>query len=587
MVRKELYKAAYQVFHPFVGLVSWKKRGVVSAFQHSLNTAAIAGGIAGILTDDQDIVDVATYCGLLHDVYQKAEATDKSLTKDKFKEVIFHTLENIGLEKNLKSKVLEGCQYNVAENPGIWLDKYSIAAKSVWLADFITSAESAFDIIVKMRDEMIKEKIKEIRDRLKLYVVSMFVPQVMLRSLIYQMIIEHVQKQLRETGLDKTHALFILTRNGLLMILRNELNITWPIEIDYMKLKKRIGATSDEISDVIRKGSKTEPKKWIDIGKFTVDSNKTIKLDSSIESSLFGVKLLSIDYENGENSCIICGSRVADPIRPTIYGRLKYNEASTERWSPRYPGCINMNVLLQNWERNKIFICPLCVLEALTQRKVVIGYEQKFRSVDYIIQLFFAKPTHYEVAHDLSALAHRIIVAIDGKEKPIETEELIQRPWSIVERVGTDEKSMILLDFTWALHLTPISGSKKELEDFAEILPDLSKAIISTGIYPAKFSHIPDPTVERRVIMPVHPLYNYDVNDDRYGRLIPLTLFMMTLLHKLDGSIIRKERIRSTLKYLDYPFWIVEDLLMKHSVGREVLHAYDMYIKDPYRFTFE
>lgn len=597
---RELYEATYKVFHPFIGLVSWKKRGIVSAFQHSLNTAAIAHDIANLLTDDMDVTDVATYCGLLHDVYQKAKSVDESLTREKLEKVISHTLEDIGLERHLIKKVLEGCDYNVAENPGLWLDKYSIAAASIHLADIITSADDAFEVVRKLREEATKEVIKEVYDRLRLDILSIFIPQVMLRSLLYQMAIENVQERLREAGFDEGHALFILAKNGLVIITKKEVNLTWPIEVDYMNLKKRIGVTYFHILDILKKGSKRDPESWARPGRFAADSDEAIEVDYSIKSSFFGIRLVGVRFGSGGINCIICGSPVVDPTRPTLYGRIKYNEASTERWSPRYPGCINLNEFLQRWERNKVFICPLCVLEAFVQRKVVIGYEQKPKVADYVIQLFFTKPTHYEVARYMSALAQNMVKVVSSEIKGTVLKLLIYEPWEVIEKVEASKESLILLDFTWASYLTLVeSVSKrrgeragKELEDFVGLLPDISKAIIMTGVYPFKFTLIPDPAIERRPVMPVRPLYDYDVNDVKYGRLIPLTLFSMTLLHELNGDRevgekAREAKIRSALNYLDYPFWTAEDILMKHYIGREVLHAYDAYIKDPYVFTFK
>ncbi|MEM3716339.1 MAG: hypothetical protein QW145_04165 [Candidatus Bathyarchaeia archaeon] len=574
----ELYEASFKIYHPFMGLISWKRRDIVSAIQHSLNTAAIAGDIAKLLTSDEDIIDLATYCGLLHDIYQKAKSLDESLTREKLRKVVSHTLEDIGLENNVIRKVLECCDYNVAENPSILLSEYAVAGVSVRLADLITSAENIYEAVRMVREEAAEEKIKKFCESLKLDLVSIFIPQVALRSLIYQKAIEKIRELIGE------NAFFIAGKGGFITVTTKDWGVAHPVEVEYFDLKKDIEATYGYILDIIGRKSRDREKieKWAGIGRFASDSNEIIKVDNTLETFFIGVKLAGVEYAGGEGNCIICGLAVADPVCPTFYGYIKYDKASTEKWSPRYPGCINLNVLLQKWSRKKVYICPLCTLEALVQKRVVLHDKQ--RSADYLIQFFFTRPAHYGVASALSSLAHKVVVERDREDDYLKS--LIYEPWSIIG--GTEGKNrLILLDFTWAMHLTLMEGDKGEREKFAEVLPSIAKAILLTGIYPAKFTHIPDPAIERRLVMPAHPLYNYDINDKNYGRLVPLTLFAIALLHELEGGGKIKDRIRSALKYLDYPFWTAEDLLIKHEVGREVLRAYDAYIKDPYSFLFK
>lgn len=573
----KIYKVALKIYHPFIGLLNWKKRGVVSAIQHSLNTAMIAGGVASLLTKDEDVVDLAVYNGLLHDIYQKAKSTCESLTREKLNGIISHVLEDADLEGNLIRKILDCCNYNVAENPSILLGDYAISGVSLRLADLIASAENIHEAVRSIHNEVADEKIGEICGSLKATTISIFIPQVALRSLIYRKAVEQIQRQVEDQYLP------VICRGGLLIITTKNSGFEQPIEVDYSDLKAEIGITFQELLENITDHGRIRnvDKDKERIEKFAVEADKTITISNALNSFLLGVKITGVNYGGEEGKCMICGLPVADPIPPTYYGRIKYKEASTERWSPRYPACGDMNKLLsrkdERWKRNKMFICDLCALNALVERKIIYGDKQE--KVDYFIQFFFMKPTHYDVASYLSSLAHNIVLGeVEGDVDLIES--LLYKPWEILEKMSV-EREPILIDFTWAMHLSLLEGTEKEKEMFAMVLPNISKAILPTGIYPAKFTHIPDPAVERRIIMPTHPLYSYDVNDEKHGRLVPLTLFTIALLDKL------KDKNESELKYLNHPFWMVEDLLMKYKVGREVLSAYDAFTRDPYAFLFK
>ncbi|MEM1990547.1 MAG: hypothetical protein QW782_07945, partial [Candidatus Bathyarchaeia archaeon] len=424
-VRKELYEASFKIYHPFIGLISWKRRDIVSAVQHSLNTAAIAGDIAKLLTSDEDIIDLATYCGLLHDIYQKAKSLDESLTREKLRNVISHTLEDIGLENNVIRKVVECCDYNVAENPSILLGEYAVAGVSVRLADLITSAENIYEAVRMVREEAAEEKIKKFCEPLKLDLVSIFIPQVALRSLIYQKAIEKIRESIGE------NAFFIVGKGGFITVTTKDWSAAHPVEVEYFDLKKDVGATYGYMFDIVGKGSKDKEKvkKEARIERFASDSNDTIKVDNTLETFFIGVKLAGVEYAGGKDRCIICGLPVADLVRPTFYGYIKYGKACTEMWSPRYPGCVNLNDLLQKWSQKKVYICPLCTLEALVQKRVVL--QDKQRSADYLIQFFFTRPAHYDVASALSSLAHKVVVERYREDDYLKS--LIYEPWSIIE----------------------------------------------------------------------------------------------------------------------------------------------------------
>jgi hypothetical protein len=569
----ELYRVTYNVFHPFIGLLSWKRHTIISAIQHSLNVAAIACDIAALLTNNGDEIDIATYGGLFHDLYQKSGSAH--LKREDVKPLIEHALNVEGLDGNIIKRILDSCNYNVAENPEIWsTSQYRVAAASMRLADMIASAENAFNIIREVEAEKAKNGVmKDIIDKLDFAILAVYIPQPALRSLIYHLAAEKI------AGQGKEHVI-ILARDGAVIVSSKELGIKWPIEIEYSDIKNVISLKVGDIADRIHSGKvKNETK----LELFAIDSaDELLPLDETTDFLLSGIKLVGITQKRGSRKCLICGMPSAEEFRPTIYGYAKYKEAATERWSPKYPAGENLNILLQRWRGKGVCICPLCVLEALTQWRAVAQADQN-RS-DYSVQFFFTEPSHYRVARDLSTLAKKIV------SRNLETThedllKLLKEPQVILRELKSSESyydPFILIDFTWSALILLIEGGEKEREDFARFLPNISKAIILTGIYPAKFTRIPDPVIERRLILPVHPLYDYDVNV--YGSMVPLTLFAIAAIKELYEKG-KEERIM--LDYLNYPYWMVEDLLMKSSTGREVLRARDEFAKNPCNFLFK
>ncbi|MFN4046449.1 MAG: hypothetical protein ACK4H7_03830, partial [Acidilobaceae archaeon] len=104
-------RAGYTLYHPFLGLTSWKYNVPASALYHSVTVSVIAGNIAELLAENEDEIDMATYGGLVHDLYQKGRTG--GLTKETSREIIRKTLGEEGLDEKIIGEVLESANYNV------------------------------------------------------------------------------------------------------------------------------------------------------------------------------------------------------------------------------------------------------------------------------------------------------------------------------------------------------------------------------------------------------------------------------------------------------------------------------------------
>jgi len=499
---RELVKTSLELYPPFIGLVCWKYRVAASALYHSLSVSTIASSIAELLTEDLDEIDIATYSGLIHDYYQKCSSV--GLTAERSGEIIKMVLEEEGVRSNTINEVLESANYNIAENPRIWAGKHPIASLSIWLADTIAGATSAFTVqnnVIERLNRLGESQLKAFNS-LNIGVISITIPQVALRSYMYSLAVKKLMEKYEE-------AVPIVARDGLVVIARDvEEPLTVDISVDEIRLE-------EEVINAIRGSLKAKEKTFNERFKpckFTKGSSEKLVLDESVKSLLLNLSLLDISYEiTSLYKCIFCGLPTPDPIHPASVGYVLYGRSSMERWNPKMPAIgVNLNRLMQQrrWLKEGIVACPLCVLDAITIRRDMA--QTGIRAADYFLQLYFPLPTHYILAAYLSSIAFSI------KTREVSLEDVISAATSpakyaeFVVSLGQKEV-MPLIDSTWAMNITTVRAEGGDEETFASLLPCLARIILFTGVYPIKLSRKPDPSIENKLIIPVHPLYDYEL----------------------------------------------------------------------------
>lgn len=582
----DIVEMAAKLYPPFVGLISWKYRFPASALYHSLSVAAIAGGIAKLLTTNEDEVDLSTYGGLVHDFYQKGSSV--GLTKEKGREILRLFFREEGFEEKLIGEVLELVNYNVAENPKVWAGKHPIASLSIWLADTIAGTYSAFTIHseVTMRAERLSELQQKLLESLSIDIVSITIPQVVIRSYIYSLIVNDLRGK----------SVPILARDGLVVVKYVEEPLNIAFDIDRVKLEKY---EVNEIRSRLKRTSEETFNKRFKPEKLVKSSNTRLVLDESVEGHFIGVKLGGVHYEsNARYKCVFCGLPTHDLFHPASIGYVLYGTGSVERWSPRVPAIgVNLNRLMQSgWLKAGIVACPLCVLDSATVWKTLV--QDRISKADYFIQFYFTLPTHYDVARLLSYIARKVLLpSHDAREEDVFEDKLgeaVESPVMygevIADCIKEEIREILLVDSTWATYLKVVeSNHEGENKDFAYYLPFMARAIFYTGVYPVKFARKLDPYSENRIIMPTHPLYDYDVVDKDLRTQTPLIVIALSLISHLEDELALRrglklgdeDRVRAVLNYLRYPFNVYSDFLLRHRAGRVAVEVYREFTKDP------
>ncbi|MEM4777796.1 MAG: hypothetical protein QW073_05980 [Desulfurococcaceae archaeon] len=577
----DLTRRAAELFPPFIGLVSWKYRVPASSFYHSLSVGALAGGLASLLTNDNDEIELASYTGLVHDYYQKGVSVGLSAEKSGL--IIRNVLNSAGVDDKIVRDVEESVRYNVCENPEIWAGKHPEASLSMWLADTVAGAASAFQIEanIALRSSRLSEELRKLLGSLHITIVSITIPQVYLRSILYNKIVEKIRGKCE-------NLVPIIARDGL-VIITNDKTCVDNIIVDINDVK----LSGTEI-DLIRASLKSKTSKFNERFRpelFAASSKLPLPLDERIKNCFIGIELSGVTWmKSSEYKCIFCGLPLSEYVHPSSVGYVLYGKPSMERWNPRVPAVgVNLNTLFQRkyWLKMGVVSCPLCVLDAVAVWREM--RQNKISSADYFIQMLFPLPTHYDVALGLSRIAYSILLE---KDKLIDTvEESYQSPSNYADHViklMSGSGGVPIIDFTWASYLTVVSEKDGETKSLAYYLPYLAMIILYTSVYPVKFVKKPDAIAERRLVTPSYPLYDFEPTSSEWAGDVPLVVALLSLLPVIPPihtrGVSETDQTLAILDYMKYPREMAKTFLVRHEYGRAILDAYRRFKNDPVRF---
>ncbi|MEM0377027.1 MAG: hypothetical protein QXI55_04400 [Thermofilum sp.] len=592
------------LYHPFIGLVSWKYANPSSALYHSLSVAVIASGIAELLADDEEEVMLAAYGGLVHDFYQKGRSASPALTKEAGEKIVAQVLGSEGLEGRIVSEVLQSANYNVAENPEVWGSKHPVAALSMWLADRLASSSSAYEAYYTLlyeKEGRLTGGQRELLKKLSVEVVSLTLPQVALRSAIYGEIVDVLRREFGSGSIVP-----VIARGGLVLLREST---SGPVKIslgeilERLRRRERVSLYIEEICGKSKScHERLEPLK-LELGE--------LLCDEAFEGSFFstpGLELLASlggCHRETEHVCMFCGHPVHDvDLHPGVVGYFLYGETKIEKWNPRLPAVScegkNLHELMQSaWRRYGVVACPLCAIDSYLMRWVF--HEDELRAADYLVQLYFALPTHYDLAALLAYAASIVLRGDVGLPETLESAwsfaknagDLFEKAWSEVRPEAAEAPGIRLLDATWTTYLRIVESEEGgEVKDFAHYLPLIARAILYTGVYPVKFSGKPDPHIGDRLITPTYPLYDYSLMNASLRGHTPLVVLTLSMIDELDSEIGRLrrgrggnrgrgERVIAVLSYVRYPFELYIDLLVRRSEGRVALEAHGRFAENP------
>jgi len=585
----ELMRIAAELFPPFIGLISWKYRVPASSFYHSLSVSALARGLASLLTYDIDEIELASYTGLLHDYYQKGASVGLSVEKSGL--IIRNILDGAGVDKKIIRDVEESIRYNICENPEIWAGIHPEVCLSMWLADTIASVASAYQIEVNiaLRSGRLDDKLRKLLDSLYITTISITIPQVYLRSLLYSKVVEKIRRKCE-------NVVPIIARDGLVIITNDKTCIeNIDMNIDDVRL-------SEDEFELIRTSVGSKSSKFNERFKpklFLKNTQISLLLDERVKNYFIGITLSGIKWNKGsEYKCIFCGLPLSEFIHPSSVGYVLYSSPSMERWNPRFPAVgVNLNILIQNyWLRKGIVSCPLCVLDAIAVWREM--RQNKISKADYFIQMLFPLPTHYDIALGLSRIASRIANSVLSKKVLSKKDKLIDQveesylsPSKYAEYMiefMSGSEGVLYIDFTWASYLTVVSKKDGETRSFAYYLPYLAMIILFTSVYPVKFVKKPDAVAERRLITPTYPLFDFEPTSDEWTRDVPLVVALLSLLSVIPPmhtkGVTETDQTLAILDYIKCPREMAKTILVKHESGRAILDAYRRFKNDPVGF---
>ncbi len=511
----ELFTRALEAFHPFIGSENWKFSDVLTAFTHSASAAFSAYKLSLVLGKDDDFAEKAFFLGLFHDFYQKFGREVEGL----------RSLVKLFVDDK---EVLEGINYNLAENPSL----NPRFGKIIWFADMLQSSNMSFLEVFNL--------VKKVDPSLKTYFFTVSLPQVGTRSAIMKEAVRKIEEV-------DSPSLIILTKDGIVVVTKEEINT--PIKVSWEKLK--IPRENEEWSKLEKK-DKDLINDFFNNGKPSANS----------KGFFFNVEVEGIDDEEGEEKCLLCGIESPKLYAPQAYGYALYSKAGNERWSPKIRPLSNLHDRFDK----KYGICFWCAYDSLYLSKH--SFASAKGQSKYFLVGYFTRPTPKEVADNFSFLLGLNIdfktvggVSLDDVEdglfnwREFVNKRITNMSGENMETILDYSSAMMLRDFgsviregkrSYILGDQPING-------FVDLLPSLSALLLISSFYPVKISLHPDQVIERRMITFGKPFTLFDYDPARESKLPPFTLSL------LFSSRLLEEKERFDL--LDFDFSLTKALL--------------------------
>lgn len=531
----EFFINALEAYHPFIGSENWKYRDVLTAFVHSVSAAYSAYKLSLVLGKDDDFAEKAFFMGLFHDFYQKFG-----------KEV--EDLRNVVKLFVDDKEVLEGINYNLAENPSL-NPKFG---KIIWFGDMMQSSNMSFIELFNLA--------KKVDPSLKTYFFTVSLPQIGTRSAIMKKAVEEVEEKTE-------NSLIVLTKDGVVVITKEDIELPIKVSWDELKIPRQEG----EWADVEKKDEEL-------INDFFGDG----KPSANFKGFFYNVDVEGIEDEEGDERCLLCGTESPKLYVPQAYGYALYSKANNEKWSPKVKPLSNLHDRFDK----KYGICFWCAYDALYLSKHSFAVSKG--QTKYFLVGYFTRPTPKEVAENFSILLGLNVdfktvggVSLDEVEDGLYNwrefvhDVIPEMAGDRMETILDYSSAMILRDFgstfregkrTYLLGNQPING-------FIDLTPSLSALLLISSFYPVKVTPHPDQVIERRILTFGKPfaLFDYDPSRERESKLPPYTLSL------LFSSRLLEEKDRFDL--LDFDYSLTTTLLS--SVNPRVAEAIKGFKSNP------
>ncbi len=544
-IKKELI-TAYTLLPPPLAALPAKYHAPISLLIHSLSTGVLADELAR-LAELEDYRELAFFLGLTHDIHQKL-VEDGLATLKTSKKYIREKLDKLG--KLEYYKYIENALESDACGKGSPVKGLPIELPLIChISDMAQGSLEGLNLVY-----WLNSMLEKIHPDLVVRYYSIMIPQVFARSYIMHRIYENHIKKTDHVALASPWGMYVITYEDelpeIIEISWDELRIDNTLTpVPYEDIKKvEKTKKSATINKIKISGDESKNKLWSRFARLFYnreslgnDTPLYPTFPEDLAGLFINIRFTDVEFSNisqeDTHKCALCGmSHLAEhSIVANMFGKIAGASVTLEKWNRFMPA----NIKVKAWDtqgqwRNKIGLCPLCVLEAVGIR--YSGFTGKLSSV---LTVTMSKP----IPVGLMSILGRIIAESRNLEKPIVSEGKLERvvlDYSSAT-IGTQEDSEPTIN---NMFLHKVKRGRKVIT-VEGVLLRIGK-LISWGIYPVKFLPSTDANVvDRPLIAPCNfPIVDFPVTSQKYGRFLPWIGPLLATAGIMDRS--------EALQYLEF-----------------------------------
>ena len=535
-------KIAYTLLPPPLSAIPAKYHAPISLLLHSLSTGLIAEEIAR-LAEVEDLREKAFLLGVTHDIHQKlvedglaSLKTAKNYIREKLDEFGYLDYQRYiddALENDMCGK----------RNPVRGLPKE--LASICHIGDMAQGRLEGLALLYWLR-----EQIKKLHPDLTARFYSVMIPQVFARSYIMRRIYQKHIADTEHLALASPWGLYVITYKDelpeVLEVSWDELRIDKEL-IPYGEIKEvEDSKKSATINKISISGDEAKNRLWSRFARMfypvhllSGDAPIYPILPAEISGLFVNVEFTDVEFKDVSrediHTCALCGlpHLAEQSIVTNMFPKIAGASLTTEKWNRFMPAHIKVKAWDSRGQwKNKIGLCLLCTLEALSLRNS--GFEGKLEGV---LTVSISKPIPVGFLDYLG----RVVVESDNINKP--------------EGLGRGEPGRLVLDYSSAT-ISVQNVPKPETESLFRHRDNWGRYVdgvfvrigklVSWGIYPVKFlPSIDTSIVDRPVITPYNfPILDFPVTSKEYEYLLPWIGPLLATVGKIDRS--------EALQYLEF-----------------------------------
>ena len=534
----QLIRIAYELLSPPLASMPAKYHAPLSLLLHSLSTGYISAEIArlmDLLGEDIDSLK-AFFIGFVHDFHQKLVKTGLTTYKKTY-EYIEKKLTSLNIDRDVIRCVKDSIDNNTCESgkpPRGCHEKMGLVCK---IADMTHSRMNPLELLAWLR-----ENVKALHPDLTVRFYSVLIPQPFARAYISN----HIYNKIADITdfhitLASPFGLYVITLEEelpeVLELSWNELRVDQSVYVRYslireMEEKKRVDAS-------IRRelGRRNIPSKdhELRLRVWSRFARMFYNLDQLDEEPLFlilpeqsknyfvNIELVDVEYrkESTNFRCGLCGmEHYSDSTFPTtMYYKVSRADYKTEKWNRFLPSYDIVKTFPAQW-RNKIGLCPFCMLDAVAMRRFASTLDIEMREAFMTISI--SKPLPIYLLDFIGLFLNQV-----QDRMSIE---------NVLRTIPSHEN--VIVDYFTATAIT--TANTPNLDNICDNLRIIA-TLIKHGLYPVKYLNGIDTTIPDRLFISPHIFKMLDFSVTR-SNLAPVWVSsLLDVLSSFDKSDIVKK----------------------------------------------